>query len=402
MQHKRFLALGLAAAMALSLALTGCGSSSSSTGSSATSGSSSSTASGAEVVVGLSTSLTGGTGDMGTSSLNGMKMALEAYNAKNPKYKIKLVPYDDQAKPETAVQNVTRLTSQDHAVIVLGPTNSGSGAAEIPILEKNKVPLLDNVATGVPLTLNKDKTAPNPWVFRVSMYDGGQVPTLLKGLQAKGVKKIGLLNDTSGYGVFGHDTVKQLAGKYGLTIVGEESFKIGDTDMTAQLQKLKDAGAEAITTYALAPEIAALLRSSDKLAWYPPMYGSWTWAQPKLLDLAGKDLLKKFHIYIAQSFDVNSSDAAKKFGADYKAKFPSDPFYAVCAAQGYDSMKMALQVIDQAGPDPQKIRDSLESLQGFQGLTQAHGFSAKDHESIHEDAMFLATYDADMNVVPAK
>lgn len=390
---KRILGSFAASALALSFALTGCGSSS--TNSAKLQGL-------PAVVVGYTSSLSAGTSDLGISALHGMEMALEEYNAGNPKYNVTIKSYDDQVKTDVATQNTTRLITEDHAVIVLGFANSGNINAANPLFEKYQVPVIDNVATGYPITLKDDKgPEPKPWTFRVTMHDGLQVPTFLGGAQKNGIKKVAILSDTTGYGKFGHDTIMRLKDQYGITVVAEQTFKLEDTDMTAQLQKAKDAGAEAICTYTLAPALAAILRSADKLGWYPPIYGSWTLGQPKLYQLAGPDLMKKFKIFIAQSFDPNANATNKKFAQDWAKKFPKDvpEFYGVAAAQGYDSMRIALKVLDQVGPDPKKLRDALETVSGYQGLTKATGFSATDHEAIHMDAMFLGTYDKDYRTI---
>lgn len=354
---------------------------------------------GGEIVIGWSASLSGGTADMGASSKNATELALEEYKAKGGKLanRIKVIYYDDEVKPDKAIQNITRLIKNDKAVVVLGPVNSGNANATIPILTQNKIPNVINVATGVPLTWEEGKPesgTPRKYVFRTSMSDLGQVPTMLKGAQAMGIKKAATLHDTTGYGVFGQQELKKRAKDFGIEIVMEQSFKLGDTDMTGQLQKAKDAGAQAVFLYTLAPELAQTFKSADKLGWYPRFYGSWTISQPATYKLAGGDLVKKFEIYMAQSFVPEMSPAAGEFDKKFRAKYGGDGFMPNAAAQSYDTMNLLIEVLEKIGPDPEKIRDELETHSGFKGVTKIRPFSSKNHESIMEEDMFLGKLEA--------
>lgn len=359
------------------------------------------------IVIGWSASLSGGTADMGASSKNATELALEEYKARGGKLanRIKVIYYDDEVKPEKAVQNITRLIKNDKAVLVLGPVNSGNANATIPILTQNKIPNIINVATGVPLTWEDGKPEsgqPRKYIFRTSMSDLGQVPTMLKGAQAMGIKKAATLHDTTGYGVFGQQELKRRAKDFGIDIVTEQSFKLGDTDMTVQLQKAKDAGAEAVFLYTLAPELAQTFKSADKLGWYPKFFGSWTLSQPAMYKLAGGDLIKKFEIYMAQSFTPELSPAAAEFDKKYKAKFGADGYMPNAAAQSYDTMNLVIEILEKVGPDPEKIRDALETHTGFKGVTAIKPFSAKNHESIGEADMFLGKLLPDGTIVKAE
>ena len=73
----------------------------------------------------------------------------------------------------------------------------------------------------------------------------------------------------------------------GVKAVATEKFNIKDVDMTPQLLKAKEAGAEAILTYAIGPELAQIANGMTKLGWKVPMVGSWTLSMANYIDNAG-------------------------------------------------------------------------------------------------------------------
>src|SRR3989304_8402625 len=92
----------------------------------------------ADLKIGATFSLTGGTDDYGKAALNGLTLALEEYNARGgyKGKKVELVAYDDETKPAKGVENVTRLIPRDKVFAVIGPVNSGVALAIIDIAQK--------------------------------------------------------------------------------------------------------------------------------------------------------------------------------------------------------------------------------------------------------------------------
>ena len=66
-----------------------------------------------------------------------------------------------------------------------------------------------------------------------------------------------------------------------------EKFNIKDVDMTAQLLKSKEAGAEAVLTYGIGPELAQIANGMAKLGWKVPIIGSWTLSMANYIDNSG-------------------------------------------------------------------------------------------------------------------
>src|ERR1700747_1409811 len=99
-------------------------------------------AAGADLKIGFTFSLTGGTDDVGKSGRMGAGLALKEYNDKGgyKGQKVEAVIYDDETKPAKGVENVTRLITRDRVFALVGPVNSGVALAIIDIAQKNQVP----------------------------------------------------------------------------------------------------------------------------------------------------------------------------------------------------------------------------------------------------------------------
>jgi branched-chain amino acid transport system substrate-binding protein len=203
----------------------------------------------------------------------------------------------------------------------------------------------------------------------------------------RGFKKVAILADSTNYGQLGlADLEKALAAK-NLKAVATEKFNIKDIDMTAQLLKAKEAGAEVILTYGIGPELAQIANGMTKLGWKVPMIGSWTLSMANFIDNAGQG---GQGARMPQTFIQEPNTAKRKAFIDaYLKTFkPKNNRIdsPVSAAQAYDSVYILAAALKQAGStDGVKIREALENLQTkVEGVVTVydHPFTKDDHEAI--------------------
>lgn len=395
----------LSLALALTLGAAGCGpqldqsapaggSGGSSGGQTSSGGAGAGQSGGGEFNVGLAISLSGGTAKFGEAVKRAAQMAVDEFNEAGGAdgKKAKLIVYDDEAKPEKSVEIVQRLIQQDKVVAFVGPANSGNAKAHIKFAQEAGVPEIIPVATGTAITdtyANEEKN----YIFRVAPYDRGQVETILKWVVAdKKFTKIGLLHDTTGYGQGGKADVEAvLKVQYNMSLTAVESFQVNDTNMEAQLSKMRDAAVEVVIFYGLAPEAAQYLKSRQKLDYYPLTVASWAMGDPTVKELVG-DLVNR-DVYMVQSFTIDQSESSRAFHEKVVAKFGEDIF-PIASAQGYDCMRLILEAVKKAGTDPKAIRDAIENMEGFEGVTAIgeQPFTKENHEALNSSNMFLATY----------
>jgi branched-chain amino acid transport system substrate-binding protein len=351
----------------------------------------------AELKLGATFSLTGGTDDYGRAALMGLQLAVKEYNA-NGGYKgqpVQIVAYDDETKPQKGVENVTRLITRDKVFGIVGPVNSGVALAIIDIAQKNQMPLMDTIATAEQI-IDRYGKAPKNYIFRVSLNDGIQTSFMIDYIKQKGYTRIGLMHDSTGWGQSGRDTAQHLFKDNGLTFVaGPEVFDQNDTDMTAQLTKMKDAKVDFIISYSLAPAGVQIAKSMQKIGLQVPWTSTWALIAPNFLKLGGKETVEG--IMAVTSYTPDHSENAKKLHAkvDQEFKDQGGDFHPVATAQTYDGARLMLRALDKVGPDPQKIRDALEEIDDFhEAVTKMKPkpFTKDNHESLGPDSGFLAIW----------
>jgi branched-chain amino acid transport system substrate-binding protein len=169
--------------------------------------------------------------------------------------------------------------------------------------------------------------------------------------------------------------------------VAVEKFNIKDVDMTAQLLKAKEAGAVAVLTYGIGPELAQIANGMAKLGWKVPLIGSWTLSMANYIDNAGAN---GEGARMPQTFIQEANTPKRKAFIDaYLKEFKpkNDRIDSpVSAAQGYDSVYLLAAAIKQAGTtDGPKVKDALESLNTkVEGVVMVYDkpFKKGDHEAI--------------------
>lgn len=356
-----------------------------------------------DFVIGMAIDMSAGTASYGLAAQQAGQLAIDEFNAAGGYngQKAKLVVYDDTANPQKSQELITRLISQDKAVALIGPANSGNANQHIESVQKAEIPEVIPVATAAPITL-KYQAEPKNYIFRVSMVDSAQVQVMLRYAKEKGYKNIGVLHDTTGYGTFGIDEVKKQAPNFGVTVAAVASFQVGDPNLEPQLNKMRDAKVDMVIIYALAPEVSQVLKSADKINYKPVFMGTWATGDPLLKKLAG-DLVNKGNVFMVQSFTVDQSAAAAEFDKKMQKLYGDKYIFPIAAAQTYDSVNLILQAVKKVGPDAKKIRDAIEGMTDFKGVTAAPAkpFTKENHEAIGADVMFVGTW-KDGRVVKAQ
>ncbi len=353
---------------------------------------------GAPIKIGSSISLTGATSNFGVNVRRGIEICAKEFNEAGGYQgrQAEVIFLDDQVKPEIAVNNVTRFITQDKVIGVLGPVNSGNGLAFRPKIEEAEIPTIVPIATSVSLVYDgpiyvEGTSKPSPWMFRASMQDNFQIETILNYAKAKGWDAIGMMHDTTGYGTASKETADKLIPALGFKILATETYNVGDTDMTSQLQKLQQAGVKQIINFGLGPEDANLLRSAQKINYKVQFSGAWGFSDPVVPQLAGNDLVEG--VITVASFTIDQSPAAADFHQKMLTTYSENPF-PITAAQGYDATRMMLQAMSNSGPDAKKLRDAIENLEGFKGVTAAPAkpFGSARHHSLEGKDLFAAVW----------
>jgi branched-chain amino acid transport system substrate-binding protein len=344
------------------------------------------------IKIGVTGPFTGGSSSMGVSMRDGVRLAAKEINSTGGVLgrQIELIERDDQADNARGITIAQELVNKEKIVADVGFINTGVALAAQRIYQEAKIPVFNNVATGTVVTRQFDKEPAN-YIFRNAARDEIQAPMIVQeAIDKRGFKKVAILHDSTNYGELGKtDLMKALTAK-GVTPVAIEKFNIKDTDMTSQLLKAKEAGAEVILTYAIGPELAQIANGMAKLGWKKPLIGSWTLSMANFIDTAGKN---GEGARMPQTFIQEANTQKRKAFIDaYLKEFkPKNNRIdsPVSAAQGYDSVYLLASAIRQAGStDGEKIREALENLnEKLVGIVTVYDkpFSKTDHEAITDN-----------------
>jgi len=341
------------------------------------------------IKIGVDGPFTGGSSSMGVSMRDGVRLATDEINKAGGVLgrQIQLVERDDEAKNERGVQIAQEFINKEKVVAVVGYINTGVALASQRFFQEAKIPVLNNVATGSIITKQFDKE-PDNYVFRNAAHDSIQAPMIVEeAVTRRGYKKVAILADSTNYGQLGRDDLEKALKAKGITPVAVEKFNIKDVDMTAQLLKAKEAGAEAILTYGIGPELAQIANGMTKLGWKVPMVGSWTLAMANFIDNAGPggDGARMPQTFIQEPTTPKRKAFIENFVKTFKPK-NNRMDSPVSAAQGYDSIYLLAAAIKQANStEGPKIKTALEDLQApVEGVVTTYNkpFSKTDHDAI--------------------
>ncbi|WP_198115270.1 ABC transporter substrate-binding protein [Massilia rhizosphaerae] len=342
------------------------------------------------IKIGVSGPFTGGSAPMGVSMRDGVRLAVNEINAKGGVLgrKIELVERDDEAKNERGVQVAQELINKERVVATVGYINTGVALASQRFYQQARIPVMNNVATGSIVT-KQFASQPENYVFRNSASDTIQSAMIVEeAIGRRGFKKPAILADSTNYGQLGREDLEKTLAKKGVKPVAVEKYNIGDVDMTAQLLRAKQAGADVVLTYGIGPELAQIANGMQKLGWKVPIVGSWTLAMANFIDNAGKN---GDGTRMPQTFIQNPDTPKRKAFIDAYVKAYNPPGgrmpSAVSAAQGYDSVYLLAAAIKQAGStDGPKIAAALENLKTpVEGVVTTYNkpYTHTDHEAIN-------------------
>ncbi|OYT85638.1 MAG: amino acid ABC transporter substrate-binding protein [Burkholderiales bacterium PBB6] len=341
------------------------------------------------IKIGVSGPFTGGSSSMGVSMRDGVRLAAEEINKSGGVLgrQLVLVERDDEAKNERGVQIAQEMINKEKVAATVGFINTGVALASQRFYQEAKIPVMNNVATGSAVTHQFD-TQPENYIFRNAAHDSIQAPMIVEeAITRRGYKKVAILADSTNYGQLGRADLEKALELKGVKAVAVEKFNIKDVDMTPQLLKAKEAGAEAVLTYGIGPELAQIANGMTKLGWKVPMVGSWTLSMANFIDNAGpggegarmpQTFVQEPTTPKRQSFIINY---LKTFNPK-NARIDSP----VSAAQGYDSIYLLAAAIKQAGStEGPKVKAALEDLKSpVEGVVTTYNkpFTKTDHEAI--------------------
>jgi len=302
---------------------------------------------------------------------------------------VEFIVYDDESDVTKTITALDRLIKRDRVVAIIGPSISGNTLAIIPKIGEAKIPLISCAA-------GRKITSPvQPYVFKVAPSDLLAAKRIFRDLNARKISKIAIITASDGYGAGGREDMKELAPQMGITIVADEVYGPKDTDMTAQLTKIKGTDAQAIVCWGTNPGPAVIARNRVQLGISTPLYMSSGVASKKFIELAGVANAEGIMLPAARLIvepQVPADHPQKQVIVNYIREFEGRYKQPVSTFGGHahDAVGVLLQAIREANStDPKAIRDAIENVKGFQGTWGEFNFTPEEHTGLTEDAFVM-------------
>ena len=313
--------------------------------------------------------------------------------------KLELVIYDDEGDATKCNLAVKKLITRDKVCAVIGPSLSGLSLAVIPVAEKYKTPLV-SCAASYKIVHNKKTGKPYKWVFKSPQSDSMAVETIYTHLKNRGINKIAIISVTSGFGASGRSELIRLAPEYNMNIVADEKYGPKDTDMTAQLTKIKGKAPAAIVNWSIGPTQVTVTRNWRDLGMAGiPLYQSHGFGSRKNIKLAAGAAEGVFcplgacNIAGLLSADHPQKSVTMNYLKNYTAKY-NEPLSSF-GGHAWDALQMVVDALTAAGDDKAGIRDYIESAKGFVGQHGVFNFSPDDHNGLTKGAFHMVIVKGD-------
>jgi branched-chain amino acid transport system substrate-binding protein len=339
--------------------------------------------------VGAIFSVTGGASILGEPEKRTAEMLAEEINKKGGinGHKLELVLYDDETDETKCRLAVTRLIKKDKVPVIIGPSTSGNTMAVIAVCDEAKIPLI-SCASSIKIVT---PVSERKWIFKVAPSDSHSAERIYEFLLKKGIKKVAIMSVSDGYGSSGREELLRVAPSMGIEVVADERYAPKDTDLTAQLTRIRGTGAQALINWSVGPTQILAVKNWKELGMTAMTFvQSHGFASKKNIELAGgaaegvfcplgrvniPDLLPATHPQKGVIMAYNEA---------YQARF-KEPLSAF-GGHAWDALRLAVEALGAVGPDPVKIRDYIENRKNFVGQGGVFNFSPADHCGLTKDA----------------
>jgi branched-chain amino acid transport system substrate-binding protein len=206
-------------------------------------------------------------------------------------------------------------------------------------------------------------------------------------MAAKKQKTIALMTVTDSFGSSGREQIKTLAAQKGFKIVADEVYGPKDTDMTAQLTKIRGIKPDAIICWGTNPGPAVVTKNVKQLGIKIPLYMSHGVASKKYIELAGADaaegvLLPAGKLAIYEK--MKSSDPQVKVLRDYDHSYKKAVGVEASTFGGYayDAFQMLVDPLLKGATTAEQIRANIEQLKKLVGVSGVFTMSATNHNGL--------------------
>ena len=334
------------------------------------------------IKIGNTGALTGPYNEFGEGVRRGILIALERVNAKGGilgRQAELAISLDDQLVPDRAVQNMRRILDAPEIDVVIGPGGSGPTLAVIDMATVDGRAYC-NPQGQTPSIVYPDGTDKPARKNVISTAIQNDVEAKALGTYvASRFKKIGVMHESTGYGVSGSQLLGTEIERLSKTKpVAVESYNQRSQDMTAQISRVQRAGADVLVVIGLGADMAVIRRNMLRAGFDVPLITSGGGISLPYKEGAG-ELAVGTRATMISTYQPGKqpTGVAKELADAYQAKFgkdrwwgddPATPqvFFSLTVGAGFDCATMLLEAVRLAGgTDRAKVTEALNRISNF-------------------------------------
>jgi branched-chain amino acid transport system substrate-binding protein len=340
--------------------------------------------------------LSGRAAFIGTPTKLVAEMVVEKLNAEGGinGRKFELIIADTEANPAKTASIAKKFIYKDNVVAIIGPTLTDTGMNVKKIVDSGQTPTFMTVG-GDPVIMG-GKFGPFKYVFKSPQRSSIAVERLFIYLKEKNITKVALLAAADGFGKDGERWMDKLAPEYGIEIIARESFGTRDTDMTAQLTKVKNAGPQAIVVWTIGPAGSIVAKNKVQLGIDLPLFQCHGLPDPKYIELAGAasegDRMPSTKLMIVN--ELPDSDPQKAVIQEFVKLYTDkgyDKQFPINTHSGYawDAIMMVANAMKKVGTDKEALRNEIEATKNYIGISGTYNITLEDHNGLDVDSMVM-------------
>lgn len=337
---------------------------------------------GTAIRIGMHTSQTGPVAVFGLAYERAARLVFDKVNAAGGVNgrKVELIVEDDKGDPGAGIAAVTKLIDRDQVLLVYGGPFTPVALAVFPkVIERNL--LYWSPAASTPLLTRPFKRL----TFQAQMTLDDQAIPVSKLIASMKPKKIAFIHENNEYGSITRDATVAELKKYNLTIGIDEAIEPSALSATAQVLKIKSAGADAIVYGGTPKPLAFVIREITKQAVTAPLVSFGGGSSAAIFELVTGEAPIEYYAVSPLACPLEAKCAAG-FMQEWKARYPNDA-PIVWAAQGYAATQAFVEGLRRAGRDlgTEKLISTFETMEPFRTpvIPYPIKFSADNHRGIH-------------------
>jgi branched-chain amino acid transport system substrate-binding protein len=343
----------------------------------------------APIKIGAFLSVTGPASFLGDPEAKTLKLYAEKVNAAGGVNgrKLEVVVYDSAGDARQAVTFARRLIEEDKVDIIVGGSTTGETMAVVPLAEEAQIPFISLAGASVIVEPVKK------WVFKMPHSDRMAIQKIYEDMKKNNLTRAAVIGGSGGFDQSCRKEAKDEAGKYGITVVADETYAPTDTDMTPQLTRIRNTrDVQALIGCGFGSPTVITVRNYKQLGMDMPFYFNHGVGSKQFITGAG-GAAEGVRVPVAALLvadQLKDGDPQKKPAQDYTKAYTgaySNEAVSTFGGHAYDGFMIAIEAMKRAGgTDKAKVRDEIEKTKNFVGIDGLYNMSAQDHMGLTLDS----------------